>query len=103
MIGERFGLLHENRSVGLHALTIASPQQPAHRLACGLTQQVPKSDVNAADGMGDRTAASEPKGVLVQLLAHALRLQRILTAIKRFQNRQRRAHELIVAENAAQS
>src|SRR6266513_706569 len=52
--------------------------------------------------MGDRTAASEPKGVLVQLLAHALRLQRVLTAIKRLQHRQRPAHELIVAEDAAE-
>ena len=102
MIGERFGLLHENRSVGLHALAIASPQQPAHRLACGLTQQVPKSDVNAADGMGDRTAASEPKGVLVQLFADTLRLERVLPAIKRFQDRQRRLHQSIVAEDAAE-
>src|SRR6266498_3010252 len=52
--------------------------------------------------MGDRTAASEPKCVLMELVADTLRLQRLLTAIKRLQHRECGAHELIVAEDTAE-
>jgi hypothetical protein len=94
--------LHENGSIGLHSLAIASAQQASDRLAGGLAQQIPKRDVNAADGMSDRTAASEPESVLMELLADALRFERVLAAVKWFQNRQCRAHQLIVAEDAAE-
>src|SRR5207253_76687 len=60
-------------------------------------------DVNPADRMSDRTAASEPERVLVEFLADAFRLQRVFPAIELLQNCQRRAHKLIVAENAAQA
>ena len=87
------GLLHQQRGVGPDAVAVAAAQQASDRLAGGLAQQVPQGDVDAADGVRDRAAAAQPEGVLVQLLADPFRLQGVLAAIERLQQRQRRSDQ----------
>src|SRR5687767_4467127 len=50
--------------------------------------------------MGQAAAAAQPEGVLVELLADPLRLQRRLAPVKRLQHRQRRRHQADVGEDA---
>src|SRR5207249_11405881 len=86
-----------------HAFAVASAKEAANGLAGCLTEQIPKGNIYSADGMSDGAAASEPKGVLVQFFADALRFECVLTAIERLQNGQCRTNKLVVAENAAQA
>ena len=83
---QRLRLVHQQRGVGPHPLAIASAQQAPDRLPGGLAENVPQRDVDAADRVRDGAAAPQPEGVLVQLLADALRLQRVLAAIQRLQH-----------------
>ena len=47
---------------------------------------VPERDIDAADGVGERTPAPHPEAVLMQLLRDPLRLQRVLALIVRRQH-----------------
>ena len=101
VLAQRLRLVHQQRRVGPHALAVASAEQASDRLAGGLAQNIPQGDVDAADRVRDRAAAPEPEGVLMQLLAHALGLQRVLAAIQRLQELERAAHQIVAGEDAA--
>ena len=51
--------------------------------------------------MSHRTTAAQPERVLMQFFADAFGFERILMAIKRFENAQCGVHERIVREHAA--
>ena len=101
VIGQRFGLVHEQRGVRLDALAIAPAEEPADRLPGGLPENVPQRDVDTADGVGEAAAAPQPEGVLVQLLADPLRLQRVLAPVERLHDGERGADQTGVGEDAA--
>ena len=79
-------LIHENRGVGSDALAATAAEQPANGLAGDLAEQIPQRDVDPTDGVRDGSAATEPEGVLVELLAHALRFEGVLAAIERLED-----------------
>ena len=101
-LGQGTGLFHQQRGIRPDPVPVTAPQEPSDRLTRGLAQQVPQGDVNAADGMGHGAAPAQPEGVLVQLLAHALGFQGVLSAIQGLQQSQGGAHQLIAGEHAAQ-
>src|SRR5262249_9758545 len=76
-------------------------EQPPDRLPERLAQDVPERDVDATDRMGHRAAASGPEGVLVQLLADALGLKRVLPAPQRLEQIDCRLDEAAIGEDAA--
>src|SRR5439155_23167294 len=83
MVTQTLGLVHQDRAIRAHALPVAPAEQTPNGLAGGLPKQVPQRDVNAADGVGDRAAEAEPEHVMVQFLADALVLKRVLAETKR--------------------
>ena len=74
LVAQPRGLVEENRAIRLDALAIAAAEQPCDGLAGDLAEQVPQRDVDAADGVLDRSAAALPEGCLSQPLRDAHRL-----------------------------
>ena len=97
----RLRLVHQQRAIGLDAVAVAPAEEPSDRLARGLAEDVPQRDVDAADGVGQGAAMAHPEGVLLQLLGDPLRLERIFTAVQRFEHRERGLDEAMVGEHAA--
>ena len=79
-------LLHQQRAIGLHAVAVAAAEQAADRLAGRLAQDVPKRDVDAADGVGERAAPAHPEGVLCSFSETRSGSSAILAAIERLQH-----------------
>ncbi len=71
--------MHQERGVGPDPIAIPAAEQASDRLAGCFAENIPQGHVDAADGVGDGAAAALPEGVLVQFLADALRLQRVLS------------------------
>ena len=101
VFGERLWLIHEERRIREHALPVAPAQQAPNWLPRCLAQDVPERDIDAADGMREAATASEPEGVLMQLLADALRLQGVFAPVQWLKVCQRGSHQPGVGENAA--
>ena len=100
-IEHRLRLFHQQRAIGLHAPAQAAAEQAADAQSGRLAQNVPQRDVDAADRVGQRAAAPHPERVLMQLLAHALRRQRVLVAIERLEHLQPGLDQAPVGEHAA--
>ena len=64
-------------------------------------QDVPHRNINAADCVGERSAAAEPKRVRVEFLADSFGFERIFADVERLQNIQTGLHEPIVREGGA--
>jgi len=101
--GEWLRLLHQERRIGKNPFAVTSTQEPANRLSGDLSQDVPERNVDSADCVSDASAASHPECVRVRFLAHALRLQRILSNKKRFQNTQGPFHQNVVGKGRTPS
>ena len=102
MITQLFGLIHEQRSIRLHALAITSAEQTSHRLPRCFAKQIPQCDVDAADRVCDGTTATEPEHVLMELLAHTFGFESVFASIQRLQHGQRSTHKRIVGEHTAE-
>ena len=102
MIAKLLRLIHEQGCVGLHALTIATAEQPSDWLSRCFAKQIPQGDVDATDRVGNRSSTSEPEHVLMQFLANALGFECILAAIQRLQHSQRSPHECVIGEHASE-
>src|SRR5215217_3560657 len=100
MVGEPARLFHQEGGVRPDPLAIPTAQKAAYRLSGRLPKHVPQGDVYPTDSVGNRSASSEPEGVLVQLFADSLRLQRVLTLQERTKHRQRSANQLVAGEHA---
>ena len=96
-------MVHEDRRVRPHAIPVSATQEAAHRLRRHLTEDVPQGDVDAADRVREAPAPPQPEGVLVQFLADALWLQRVLASIQRVHDREGGAHQPGVGEDATGS
>ena len=83
----------------MNALLVATAEQPADRLARDFAEDVPERDIDAADGVGDRSAASEPEGVLVEFFGEALRLVGPFTEVERREHIERCLDESDIGEN----
>src|SRR5689334_4033705 len=68
--------LHQQRGIRPHALAIPTAKQAPDRLPGCLAQNIPEGDIDPADRVRDRAAAPEPEGMLVELFAHPLGLER---------------------------
>jgi hypothetical protein len=95
------GLLHEKRTIWPDLRAVDAAEEPADGLAQCLAQNVPERDVDAADRVGQRPAASHPEAVLVELLGHSLGLQGVLSLIERLEHLQCRPHQSAISEDAA--
>src|SRR5690606_15471422 len=83
VVDHRAVQVHQQRGVGSDALAVAPAEQPPDWLAGRLAEDVPEGDVDTADRVGERAAAAEPEGVLVELLADALGLEGALVPPER--------------------
>ena len=101
LVGQRLRLAHEDRGVGTDALEIPAAEEPADRLTRRLAEQVPERDVDGADGVGHRAAATEPERVLVEDLARSLGFDGGGAAVQRLELGERGAHEVDIRERAA--
>src|SRR5262249_61184822 len=72
-LAQQRGVLEQDRPVRLDAVAVAPTEQSRHRLSARLAEDVPQSDVEAADCMLNRSAAALPEGRLAQFLGHASR------------------------------
>src|SRR5215217_4153215 len=82
MLREWSRVLHEERGVGFHAVSVTSSKESPYRLPHGLAEQVPQRHVHAAYGVGDRAPATLPEGILVKFLAHTFRLKCVLALVE---------------------
>ena len=94
-------LLHEERAIRQHAVAISATEQSTDRLPHHLSEDIPKRDVDAADGMSQRSAHAHPETVLRELFRNAFRLERMLAPIERLENTQRRFDQQMVREDTA--
>ncbi len=101
LVGQRLRLAHQDRGIGTDALEISAAEEPSDRLTRRLPEQVPERDVDRADGVGQRAAATEPEGVLVEDLARSLGLDGRGAAVQRLELGERGAHEIDIGERAA--
>src|SRR5205814_550020 len=72
---ERVGLVEENRTVGFDAVAIVPAEQPRDWLPARFAEDVPQGEVEAADRVLYRAAASLPERGLTELLGDPLGLQ----------------------------
>src|SRR5258707_3031073 len=68
------GLIKRDAAIRLNPVAVVAAQKPGDGLFANLAHQVPECNIDAADGMLDRTAAPLPEGALPQLLADSGRL-----------------------------
>ncbi len=71
--------IKEQRAVRFDSIPVVSSEQASHRLVADLAHQVPEGDVDAADGVLNRAAATLPKRALAQALANSTGLVGALT------------------------
>src|SRR5206468_1723027 len=71
LLAQRLDFIKEQRAVRLDLRAVVAAQEPRHRLARDLAEEIPERDVDAADGVLDAPAAALPERVLPQLLADA--------------------------------
>jgi hypothetical protein len=101
VVGKRRRIVHQERGIGADALAVPSAEEATDRLPGRLAEDVPEGDVDPADGMGERTAAPHPEGVLVEFLADALRLKGVLVPPERFEDIERGLDQIGVGEDTA--
>src|SRR5688572_32004822 len=103
MVRKRRGFLHQQRRVRPDARSITSAKQTTDRLSGRLAEQIPQRDIDAADRVRDRSAASLPERILMQLLADPLRLESIFVMVQWFKQLQCPADQRVVGKHAARS
>src|SRR5262249_1476909 len=81
--------------------TIAAAEQQPDWLARNFAENIPKGNVDSADGVSDRTTATLPKRILMHLLRDAFGLDRGFAHGERGENFQGAAHQRFAGENAA--
>ena len=94
-------LFHQQGAVRLDLPPIVSPQKLADRKPGCLAKDVPHGNVDAADGVGQRSATSHPERVLVQLFRRTLRFQRVFADQKWLEHLQPRLRQASIGEDAA--
>ena len=70
-----FGFIHQQGTVRFDVIAVAASQEPADGLAGDLAENVPESDVDARDGMGDGPPAALPECLLVASFGSRRRIQ----------------------------
>ncbi len=98
---ERLGGLHEERGVGADAIAVTAAKETAGGLAGGFPEDVPESDIDAADGVGEGATASHPEGVGVEFFGDALGFEGVLAKEERFEDAERALDESVVGEDGA--
>jgi hypothetical protein len=98
---ELFRVVHQDGCVGLDALAIAAAEQATDRLARHLPEDVPQGDIDAGDGVGDRTPTPLPEGVLVEGFTRPFGLDGRRPNQQRLEHPQRRPNQVSTGEDRA--